>query len=249
MQKLTTEISEALKTGQSAHEVKTIARRTAKPQNQRGQVLGNKGARTRQAIMDATRDMIFERAFRDISAVEIAKRAGVSVATLYTYFEDVAAVILALSEAVALDIPNVSGFLEVPWTGPSALNRIIEMMTILIDYNVANYPIIRLRNHLADEGDDRLAKIRSQTAQPIIDMLAHQIVTHGKINNAKITAHLSENARLTAGLLIGMIDRATILLMQGPYRARLFTKKDYVNSAARIMLAAVTALPGDVEPL
>ena len=223
-------------------------RQTPKERNQRGQVLGNKGARTRQAILDATREMIFEGPFRNISAVEIAKRAGVSVATLYTYFEDVAAVIVALAEIVAEQTPKVSRFLEVPWTGQPALGNIIEMMTALVDHNLANYPIIRLRNHLADEGEERLAKLRSHTAQPVIDLLSHQIVTHGQMNELEMPARVSENARLTAGLLLGMIDRLTVLLMQTPYRTHMFTKSDYIDSAARIVLAAVTATSANTTP-
>jgi AcrR family transcriptional regulator len=210
--------------------------------NNRGQLLGHKGAKTRQSILAATRGMIFERAFRDISAVDIAKIAGVSVTTLYTYFEDVTAIVVALAEDVARLQPDLSEGLDIPWQSPGALERLTEAITTLVDFNLEHYPLIRLRNYLADEGNKALAEIRSRTAQPMLELLIRQIMTHGGADDAIETLERSEDARRSAGLLLGMVDRLTLLVAQMPYqRGKRASKDEYVRSAAHIILAVGTA--------
>jgi len=216
--------------------------------NQRGQVLGNKGARTRQVILESTRAMILERSFRELSAVEIAKRSGLAVGTLYTYFEDVTDIFVVLVEQISQSFPDITRFDGVPWQGPAALENLVELLRIMVDYNVDNYPILRLRNHLADEGEERLARIRSCAAQPVVDLLARQIVTIHQINQPQAAAIEWEHARRIAGLLVGMIDRLTVLVMQWPYKHRASSIEDYIDSAARIILATVTAVPFDTHP-
>jgi AcrR family transcriptional regulator len=64
--------------------------------NKQGQVIGPKGSRTRARIMQATAGMLAAKALRDCAVADIAKAAGMSSATFYLYFEDVADVVLAL---------------------------------------------------------------------------------------------------------------------------------------------------------
>jgi AcrR family transcriptional regulator len=50
-------------------------------------VVGERGARTRQQILDVTLDLLAERGFYDLLIEDIAQAAGISRATLYQYFE------------------------------------------------------------------------------------------------------------------------------------------------------------------
>lgn len=240
-------MEQALPSPSYTNEAGTRKRASEMLHNQRGQRLGTKGNRTRRSILDATRDMIFERPFREISGVDIAKQANVSVATLYTYFEDVTAVVIALAEEVAEQAPDVSSLMRVNWQDASALGYIVQTINTLLEYNMQFYPIIRLRNYLADEGNEQLATIRSRTAKPIIAMLARQIVTRGRMDDADVPALVQKNAVCTAGLLYGMIDRLTLLLMQSPYPERSLNKEEYIDATAHILFASVTAAMPD-EP-
>ncbi len=57
--------------------------------DQSGRALGPRALHTRQRLLDATVELLSQQSVRDLSVVEIAKRAGTSPATFYQYFKDV----------------------------------------------------------------------------------------------------------------------------------------------------------------
>ena len=63
------------------------------------QQLGAKGQRTRQKIMEATAELLRQRAFGDIKITEIARTAGVTQSNFYTYFRGVEEVVLAFAQS------------------------------------------------------------------------------------------------------------------------------------------------------
>ncbi len=56
--------------------------------DQSGRVLGQRALHTRQRLLDATVELLTHRSVRDISVVEIARKASTSPATFYQYFKD-----------------------------------------------------------------------------------------------------------------------------------------------------------------
>ena len=68
-----------------------------------GRTPGQRGQATRQALLEATRDLLEDFGYRDLRVVDIARRAGTSAATFYQYFEDVPGAILQLATDLARD--------------------------------------------------------------------------------------------------------------------------------------------------
>ncbi len=64
---------------------------------------GRRGRATRRRLLDATRDLLDERGYRDLTVVDISRRAGTSPATFYQYFPDVDEALRALAAAVVLE--------------------------------------------------------------------------------------------------------------------------------------------------
>lgn len=81
-----------------------LSRRSTLPANQRG--------RTRQVILEATRELLLEgSAFADLSVGDISARAGVSRPTFYRYFQDKLELVLELGRALEVDVRAAAG----PW--------------------------------------------------------------------------------------------------------------------------------------
>lgn len=97
--------------------VSTISRRP--PQDQ------SSAARTRAALLDASRELIDDRgAFASLSVAEIAATAGVSRPTFYAYFRDKRDVVLALGHEMQDDLRRVAD----PWLrgGTGVLRETLE---------------------------------------------------------------------------------------------------------------------------
>ncbi len=73
--------------------------------DQRGRVLGPRALQTRRGLLDATAALLEQQRVRDVSVVEIARRAGTSPATFYQYFKDVSEATLHLAEQAAGEMP------------------------------------------------------------------------------------------------------------------------------------------------
>ena len=56
-----------------------------------------RGERTVNAILDAAQEVLVEQGIRGITTRKVSDRAGVNIATLYQYFDDIEAVMMALS--------------------------------------------------------------------------------------------------------------------------------------------------------
>ena len=61
-----------------------------------GRVAGRRGQATRQRLLDATRDAIGDGPYRDLTVVDISRRAETSTATFYQYFPDIESALLSL---------------------------------------------------------------------------------------------------------------------------------------------------------
>src|SRR5919108_6689274 len=72
-----------------------------------GRVPGRRGRATRDKLLRATADLLEQRSFRDLTVVEIAKRARTSTATFYQYFADVEAAIAELANELAAEGPGL----------------------------------------------------------------------------------------------------------------------------------------------
>src|SRR5205823_14104266 len=72
-----------------------------------GRVPGRRGRATRDKLLKATADLLEKKSFRDLTVVDIAKRAKTSTATFYQYFEDVEAAIVELARQLTDEGPRL----------------------------------------------------------------------------------------------------------------------------------------------
>ena len=149
---------------------------TAVDTNQQGQVLGRKGALTRAKLMAATRKLLEAYSPVELTAVAIAKEAGISSASFYMYFEDVRDVLFALATEAGAAMASVHDVVRQPWSADTLHGHALELVERFNETWHAHRQVLRFRNLEADRGDPRFEALRMSTYIPFIDLLARQIV-------------------------------------------------------------------------
>ncbi|PKB14360.1 TetR family transcriptional regulator [Novosphingobium kunmingense] len=171
--------------------------------NHHGQKIGSKGERTRQALIDATVELLESRGLRDVSVVDVARAAKTSPATFYVYFRGVPEVVLAALETASQTSPELEDLVSRDWLagdGTAAAAQFVEAYTKLWN---RNRTIFRVRNLAAEEGDNRFYEARMKAAGPMVAALA---ATARRAQDAgRLPAALSPRA--CAGTLLMMLER------------------------------------------
>lgn len=149
--------------------------RTEQGTAQGGRPLGPRALRTRQRLLEITQDLLAERSVRDVSVVEIARRAGTSPATFYQYFADVEEAVLELASAAAEQVPSILEPLAVDWSGERGLAAARVLADAFIRHWDANHAALLFRNVAAEQGDKRFQKVRIRAMHPVLQALAKKI--------------------------------------------------------------------------
>ena len=110
----------------------TQAEKAAVDQN--GRELGPRALNTRRRLLDATVELLDSSSVRDISVVEIARRAGTSPATFYQYFKDVGEATLCLAEEAAAEMPAVVDAIGGTWRGRKGMATARVIAEAFIDH-------------------------------------------------------------------------------------------------------------------
>jgi AcrR family transcriptional regulator len=142
---------------------------------QGGRPLGARALRTRTKLLEITRSLLAELPVRDVSVVEIARRAGTSPATFYQYFADVEEAALELARAAAEEVPAILEPLAADWSGPKGLERARVLVDAFVRHWDANHAVLLIRNVAAEQGDKRFQRIRAQALRPVLDELARKV--------------------------------------------------------------------------
>ena len=77
-----------------------------------GRVPGRRGRATRDKLLKSTADLLNKNSYRDLTVVEIAKRAKTSTATFYQYFTDVQEALVELARKLTDEGPELVAFIE-----------------------------------------------------------------------------------------------------------------------------------------
>ena len=121
--------------------------------NKLGHRIGARGGRTRQAILDATRNLLNARHYGDIRVSDLASAAGVSPSNFYTYFKTVEEPVLALCESAAEDFQPLAAHFQADWPGDRAFSVarafILDVMAIWRNHG----QVLRVEHMLADNGE------------------------------------------------------------------------------------------------
>ncbi len=143
--------------------------------DQTGRRLGPRARRTREGLLEATEALLAERGVRDLSVVEIARKASTSPATFYLYFKDVGEATLRLADAAADEMPALLAHLDGEWRGAAGLETARTVVRGFVDHWDAHRSVLLLRNLYADEGDRRFTRVRQRALAPVIERLAEKI--------------------------------------------------------------------------
>jgi AcrR family transcriptional regulator len=155
--------------------------------DQNGRELGPRALETRRRLLEATVELLAERSVRDVSVVDIARRAGTSPATFYQYFRDVSEATLRLAEQAARELPAVIEMIDGEWEGESGLANARRIVDAFVRHWDAHRAVLLVRNLAADEGDRRFQRLRQESLTPVLQHLARQISqsqTAGRVDPA-----------------------------------------------------------------
>jgi AcrR family transcriptional regulator len=140
-----------------------------------GRPLGPRALRTRAKLLEITRDLLAELPVRDVSVVEIARRAGTSPATFYQYFADVEEAALELANAAAEEVSAILEPLAADWKGPKGLAAARVLVDAFVRHWDAHHAVLLIRNVAAEQGDRRFRRVRNRALRPVLDALSRKI--------------------------------------------------------------------------
>jgi AcrR family transcriptional regulator len=142
---------------------------------QDGRPLGARALRTRTRLLECTQELLDTCPVRDVSVVEIARRAGTSPATFYQYFADVEEATLELATAAAEEVPAILEPLAASWDAPGGLDAARSVVDAFIRHWDRHHAALLFRNVAAEQGDRRFQKVRARTMHPVLQTIAKKI--------------------------------------------------------------------------
>lgn len=202
--------------------------------DQSGRPLGPRALHTRQRLLEATEELLGERSVRDISVVEIARRAGTSPATFYQYFKDVGEATLCLAEQAVEEMPAVLELIDGPWRGQRGLETARAIVEGFVRHWDAHRAVLLVRNLAADEGDRRFIRVRRRALAPVIEHLARKVA--GSQESGRIAGALHPAA--AAAALTAILERLSAYHREIEYFG--ITREDLIETCARILFQTVT---------
>jgi AcrR family transcriptional regulator len=200
---------------------------------QGGRPLGPRALRTRQRLLETTQELLAERPVREVSVVEIARRAGTSPATFYQYFADVEEATLELASAAAEQVPAILEPLAADWGGARGLDSARVLVDAFVRHWDANHAALLFRNVAAEQGDRRFGRVRIRAMQPVIRELAR------KVEESRPRARAEGlNPVAAAAALASILERLAAYHQE--LEALGVSREDLVETCARIVHQVVT---------
>jgi AcrR family transcriptional regulator len=201
--------------------------------DQSGRTLGPRALATRLRLLEATEELLGQQSVRDLSVVDIARRAGTSPATFYQYFKDVSEATLCLAEQAAGEMPAVLRWIDGPWEGLQGLDKARALVDAFVRHWDAHHAVLMLRNLAAEEGDRRFQRVRRAALAPVLDRLVAQIEASqaaGRVDRAL-------QPQAAAAALSAILER--LAAYHRELEPRGVTRDELVETCARIILQTV----------
>jgi AcrR family transcriptional regulator len=200
-----------------------------------GRRLGRRAQQTRRKLLDATAELLATRGLLDLTVVEVARQVGISPASFYQYFHDVAEAVLALSEEIGAELDQLGALVELPWNGRKGFGTCRELVRQFIEYWDDNRAVLRIRDLAALEGDERFREVRNESLMLITVRLTE------KIRESQASGRVAPEVKpyAAASAMVAMMGR------MAAYHGTLepmghFTQDDMVDTVARIVYQTVT---------
>lgn len=145
--------------------------------NLNGQKLGRKGRDTRQRIIAAAQSVL-ENPTDDqlITLSEVARRASMSMGSLYIYFSNLTELMQAVLEPIMASAEEEYIHLLRPaWPDEAIGEHALTFVTAYYSFWKKNGHTLHMRNNMADRGDERMSDHRTKAALPVIRLIAEQM--------------------------------------------------------------------------
>jgi AcrR family transcriptional regulator len=141
-----------------------------------GRVPGRRGRATRDKLLKATAELLDKKSYRELTVVEIAKRAKTSTATFYQYFTDVEAALAELARELADEAPSLVAIIKTgDWKSGGAKSA-TKLVDAFVDLWERHHAILRVVDLATAEGDLRFRNIRTHLLSQVTDALRDAIV-------------------------------------------------------------------------
>lgn len=145
--------------------------------NLNGQRLGRKGRDTRQRIIDAAVGVMEDPTDENgLTLSEVARRAGMSMGSLYNYFGDLSELMTAVLEPIMQSAEDeYIHFLRPHWADDALARHTLVFATAYFSFWKKYARILHMRNSMADRGDQRMSDHRTKAALSAISLMSEQM--------------------------------------------------------------------------
>ena len=142
-----------------------------------GQRLGRKGQETRERILKAALSLLRTCPLDEqITLSGVAREAAVGMTTLYLYFADLGALVLAVLRRVMDSADNAFvDRLRTRWPDDRLEECCIDFLRAHYQFWREHARVLHMRNSFADADDDRFIEYRNRVSYPLIGMLVRQM--------------------------------------------------------------------------
>ena len=198
-----------------------------------GQRLGRKGQETRERILGAALRLL-DRPRQDspVTLSGIAREASVGMTTLYLYFPDLGALVLAALDRVMETAGDAFvDRLRPRWPDERLEEHACDFLHAHLRFWRRHAHILHMRNSLADASDMRFLDYRDRASYPLIGLLVRQM-------DGDPEAKDSDLSLLASVVLIGFERLATVITAV-TFQASLEKQgfEDEPNHVARLLSA------------
>jgi AcrR family transcriptional regulator len=198
----------------------------AKGTNLDGQIMGRKGSETRTRLLEAAALLLATTPLRALTTADVARKAGISPASFYLYFENVDALALALAESATDAAMAFINDLEAEWTWADPQGHIVGFVRAFFDHWDRYSAILRVRNLAVDEGDWAFQKTCERMTTPIYQAIEAKIALAKKAGRIDKRQH---SVSLAAVAMLG-IERSAATYQQFPRKYQI-TRERLIEAA------------------
>jgi AcrR family transcriptional regulator len=191
---------------------------------------GPRGQRTRDRLLEAARTLLRAESPLELSAIRVARAAGIAPPSFYVYFEDLKALLLVAAQQNAPAFAALSTMLDdQPWPPADPTLWANRFIARFVETWSRDQHILLYRNFEGDRGDRAFVSARIDGSLPIVDRLADRI--------AERRPGLPREAAIAeAAILHAMLERVAI---NDASPTRRLPIRVFRDGLARLLVAAI----------
>lgn len=181
--------------------------------NQLGQKMGRKGQITRKRIVERARELLAISSYKELNSTEVAKEAGVSVASFYTYYKDMDDLLLDCVRDVLGESEEIFTALDSMWTQADLEHQVAAFVERYLGYWDKYRAELRIMCVESDRGKPAFIRLRVDLSNRIIEALGAQfkqcrpsLTNHFMLASVIYTA-MERLASLDQAMLASFADR------------------------------------------